>query len=79
MPMKAIVVHDPSGRIKTVAFVADDVGYEGDSQEHVIELEPEKIGLTLERGPKPDRERLHEHARKVVEEFRVVHGTVVRR
>jgi hypothetical protein len=76
--MKAIVVHNASGRIKSVAFVADDVGYEAKSGERVIEIDSGDIGFNLDAGAL-DRERLHEYAKKMVKDFRVARGTLVRR
>jgi len=76
--MKAIVVHDASGRIKSVAFVADDVGYEAASGEQVIAIDSGDIGFNMDRGGL-ESERLHEYAKKMVEDFRVAHGKVVRR
>ena len=76
--MKAILVHDASGRIKSVAFVADNVGYEPEPGEEVLEMAPADIGLTMHRG-ELDHERLREYAKKMVEDFRVAQGKVVRR
>lgn len=75
--MKVIVVHEASGRIKSVAFVADDVGYEAESGEQVIEIDSGDIGLNMDRGL--DSGRLQEHAKKIVKDFRVAHGKVVER
>jgi hypothetical protein len=76
--MKAIVVHAASGRIKSVALVADDAGYEAKSGEQVIEIDSRAIDPKVDpsglRG-----ERLHEYAKKVVEDFRVAKGRIVRR
>jgi hypothetical protein len=76
--MKAIVVHDASGRIKSVDFVADGVGYEAESGEQTIEIDPGDIGFNLDPSGH-DSKRLHEYAKKMVEDFRVAHGKVVRR
>lgn len=76
--MKAILVHDASGRIKSVAFVADNVGYEPEPGEEVLEIDPADIGLSMHRG-EVDHERLREHAKKMVEDFRVTQGKVVGR
>jgi hypothetical protein len=76
--MKVIVVHDASGGIKSVAFVADDVGYEAESGEQVIEVGSGDIGFNMDRGGL-DSERLHEYAKKMVQDFRVAHGKVVKR
>jgi len=78
MIIKAIVVHDASGRIKSVAFAADGAGYEGESGEQVIEIDPRHIGFDTDRG-QLDSRRLPEYAKKMVEDFRVANGKVVRR
>lgn len=76
--MKAIVVHDASGRIKSVAFVAPDLGYEAQAGEQIVEIDSKTI------DPKVDPsglkgERLHEYAKKVVENFRVANGKISKR
>ena len=76
--MKAIVVHDVSSRIKSVAFAADNAGYEPEPGEEVLEIDPADIGLDMHRGER-DHERLREYAKRMVEDFRVAQGKVVRR
>jgi hypothetical protein len=76
--MKVIVVHNASGRITTVAFVADNVGYEGRPGERVIESDPRTLGFDIGKSA-PNPERLSEHAKRIVKDFRVIKGAIVRR
>jgi len=76
--MKAIVVHDASGAIRSVAFVADGTELEAGPGEHVTRVDAKDI------DPKADPselkgERLHEYSKKIVEHFRVAHGKLVKR
>ena len=76
--MKTIVVHDASAHIKSLAFVADGTELEAEPGEQVIQIDSRDIDPKVDpsalRG-----ERLHEYAKKVVEDFRIAHGRIVKR
>ena len=76
--MKAIVRHDMSGHIKSVAFVADNVGYEPEPEEQVLEIDTRDIDSGLDWHGL-NKQRFQECAKRIVEDFRVAQGRVVKR